>query len=400
MRLMAKFLVLGLAAVGFVLPTGAAAVSISDGVMVGDVTSSSALLWARADQDSTLHVRLYGGRHGRIASAAADASRDYTVRVPIDGLAPGTEYGYRAWFGNGPVVTGSFRTAPLPNDATRFRLAFGGDLAGQNVCRDSAEGFPILDTVRARRPDVFVGLGDMIYADNGCASVGMYGNNQIPGDAGPAEDLAAFWAHYHYARSEPKLQQLLAGTDYFGVWDDHEVVNDFGPSTDIGVLPGVHLMPIGLRAFLDYTPVAQSAPDRLYRTFRWGRNAQVFALDTRQYRDPNFMEDSDANPKTMLGAEQLPWLKQELMSSDATWKVIVSSVPMSIPTGFPPTNGRDGWANYDQSTGYEHELLDILRFMHDHGIRNTVWITTDVHFGEAFRYRPFPADPSFEVNEL
>jgi alkaline phosphatase D len=38
--------------------------------------------------------------------------------------------------------------------------------------------------------------------------------------------------------------------------------------------------------------------------------------------------------------------------------------------------------------------------MQTHGIRNTVWITTDVHFAEAFRYVPFPEDPSFVVHEL
>jgi alkaline phosphatase D len=160
-------------------------------------------------------------------------------------------------------------------------------------------------------------------------------------------------------------------------------------------------MPLALEAFIDYTPITSSDdPTRLYRSIRWGQNAQVFVLDTRQYRDANFAEDSPAAPKTMLGAEQLSWLKQQLVASDATWKVIVSSVPMSVPTGFPPANGRDGWANFDQNTGYEHELLEILRFMESDGIRNTVWVTTDVHFSEAFRYVPFADDPTFAVYEL
>ena len=123
-------------------------------------------------------------------------------------------------------------------------------------------------------------------------------------------------------------------------------------------------------------------------------------LDTRRYRDANFAPDTGARPKSMLGAEQLAWLKEGLASSDATWKVIVSSVPMSIPTGFPPTNGRDGWANFDQTTGFERELLDILRFMQTRGIDDSVWITTDVHFAEVFRYRPFADDPAFTVHEL
>ena len=38
--------------------------------------------------------------------------------------------------------------------------------------------------------------------------------------------------------------------------------------------------------------------------------------------------------------------------------------------------------------------------MRDQGIDNSVWITTDVHFAEAFRYVPFPQDPDFVVHEL
>jgi alkaline phosphatase D len=390
------------------------AAAITHGVIVGDVTSSSALLWAQADRKATLNVVLSGGRHGRSARAPAQAANDFTARVSLEHLRPGTTYRYHAWFSvlghgssHGPVAEGTFRTAPRDREAAPLRLAFGGDLNGQNVCRDAAEGMPIMETVRARQPDVFVGLGDIIYADNACSAVGMYGNAQIPGSFGPATDLPTFRAHWRYTRADPGFQRLLSGTDYVGVWDDHEVVNDFGPLTDTRstppYTPGVHLMPLGLRAFLDYTPVAiaENTPVRLYRSLRWGKNLELFVLDTRQYRDPNFEPDTDAHPKTMLGREQVTWLKEKLAASDATWKVIVSSVPMSIPTGFPAVpNGRDGWANFDQATGYERELLDILRFMQEHSIRNTVWITTDVHFAEAFRYVPFSGDPGFAVHEL
>jgi alkaline phosphatase D len=410
-------MLLGLAAGGASVAAGkhkGPAAAITHGVIVGDVTSSSALVWARADREATLNVVLSGGQHGRIGRASARAADDFTARVPLEHLRPGTTYRYRAWFslrGHGsshwPLARGTFRTAPRDGQAEPLRLAFGGDLNGQNVCRDAAEGMPIVQTVRARHPDVFVGLGDSIYADNACSDVGMYGNTQIPWRFGPAADVPTYWAHWRYTRADPGLERLLSGTDYVGVWDDHEVVNDFGPLTDTRstppYTPGVHLMPLGLKAFLDYTPVAiaENTPSRLYRSLRWGKNLELFVLDTRQYRDPNFEPDTDAHPKTMLGREQVTWLKEKLAASDATWKVIVSSVPMSIPTGFPAVpNGRDGWANFDQATGYERELLDILRFMQEHAIRNSVWITTDVHFAEAFRYVPLGSDPGFAVHEL
>ncbi|MDQ3895186.1 MAG: alkaline phosphatase D family protein, partial [Actinomycetota bacterium] len=120
----------------------------------------------------------------------------------------------------------------------------------------------------------------------------------------------------------------------------------------------------------------------------------------RQYRDANFAVDDPRAPKTMLGREQLTWLKARLTASDAVWKVVVSSVPMSIPTGFPATNGRDGWANFDQQTGYEHELVELLRFLERQRVRNVVFVTTDVHFASGFRYTPFAESPAFRVHEL
>jgi alkaline phosphatase D len=370
---------------------------------VGDVTPRSAVLWARADGGGTLRVELSGGPPRWVRGVHVVAEDDWTGRVRLNGLAPATRYSYRVRFSpRGRTVSGSFRTPPGETTAASVRLAFGGDVAGQNVCRHADEGFPIMDTIRAWRPDVFVGLGDMIYADNACAATGLYGNAQAPGDFGPATDLASFWAHWRYNRADRASQRLLASTSYVGVWDDHEVINDFGPLTDVGSAPpyppGLHLLPIGLQAFLDYTPVT-SAP-RLYRSLRWGRHLELFVLDTRSHRDANTAVDSPEQPKSMLGHEQLAWLKQSLARSDATWKVIVSSVPMSIPTGFPTTNGRDGWANFDQPTGFENELVHILRFMAENGIENPVWITTDVHFAEVFRYRPFPDRPDFTVHEI
>jgi alkaline phosphatase D len=370
---------------------------VTHGVVVGDVTADTAVFWARGDREGTLKVHLSGGKHHGAARLDFRAADDFTGQVVVDGLRPGQTYRYRVGSEHG-----SFRTPPASGDAASVRLAFGGDVAGQNVCRDTAEGFPIMETIRAQRPDVFVGLGDMIYADNGCSSPGRFGNAQVPGP-GPAADLATYWAHWRYNRADGASQRLLESTSYVGVWDDHEVVDDVGPLHDTRstppYTPGVHLMPIGLEAFLDYTPIpiAPNTPKRLYRSLRWGKHLELFVLDNRQYRDANGASDDPARPKTMLGREQLTWLKESLAASDATWKVIVSSVPMSIPTGFPLTAPRDGWANFGGTTGFEQELLDILRFMEQHGVVNTVWLTTDVHFAEAFQYTPFPG---FVVHEL
>ena len=389
---------------------------VTHGAAAGDVTPHSAVIWSRANREGIMHVTVsknqnsYGSIHKKVR---VYVEHDFTGKIKIDKLSPDTLYYYHVWFGNNEHLDsdsqkssfGAFRTAPSKDDAKPVKFGWGGDLAGQNVCRDSSEGFPIFMTIEAMELNFFVGLGDMIYADSTCNEIGKYGNRQISGDFVQSFDIHNFWAHWKYNREDRHYKDLLSKVPYFAIWDDHEVVNDFGPLHDTRnnspYIPGEHLLPLGLAAFLDYNPIDENpeTPKRLYRNIQWGKHVELFILDTRQYRDANFAIDDSVKPKTMLGREQLVWLKDKLTRSDATWKVIVSSVPMSIPTG-SSENGRDGWANFDQNTGFEYELLDILRFMKKQGMHNTIWITTDVHFAAVFRYMPFIDDSTFQVYEF
>jgi alkaline phosphatase D len=91
--------------------------------------------------------------------------------------------------------------------------------------------------------------------------------------------------------------------------------------------------------------------------------------------------------KTMLGEAQLKWLLEGLEHSSATWKVIASSVPLSVPKGGPPHEpGNDGWAGGPDGTGFETELKIIAERILSRQIRNVVWLTADVHFVQANAY--------------
>jgi len=381
---------------------------ITHGVASGDVTADSAIIWARCARGDHLWVALrpQDGDTERIERVGVTPDRDWTGKVRVTGLLPDTVYAYRAWCGDSnsttPLATtnGQFRTSPPPSARHPVRLAWGGDLAGQNVCRDRADGYLVFDALARKRPDFFVALGDMIYADDPCKAVGRYGNEQIPGPPLPALHLPDFWAYWKYNRDDAAYRRFLASTSQYAIWDDHEVVDDSGPHHDTPRAGGEgHLLPIGLAAFLDYNPVNESTtgPHRLYRNIRWGQHLEMLILDTRQYRDSNFAVDDPQHPKSMLGKTQRAWLLDRLQGSDATWKVIVSSVPLVIPTG---TRARDGWTGYDQPTGFQQELLDVLRFAETHDIRNTFWISTDVHYAAVFRHTPFERKPAFVFYEV
>jgi alkaline phosphatase D len=146
-------------------------------------------------------------------------------------------------------------------------------------------------------------------------------------------------------------------------WDDHEVINDFGApwtywnSATIDRPGYPNLVAQGLDAFFLYSPIERQAADRnrIYRSFRWGQDVEVFVLDARAYRDRNDLPDTAANDKDMLGKEQIAWLVEGIRTSTATWTIVSSDVPMSITTGSVQF-GRDAWANLGaEPTGFERE---------------------------------------------
>jgi alkaline phosphatase D len=166
-------------------PRDRIAVRVTHGVSAGGVTSDSAVIWSRADRASIMHVLVQGGGHdGKQGRVAVSAEDDYTGKIRVTGLRPDRDYEYKVWFsgswdggvGRGTEAEGRFHTAPRSNDAEAVTFAWGGDVAGQNVCRDASEGFPIFDAIAESGLDFFIGLGDMIYADGVCQAVGMYGN--------------------------------------------------------------------------------------------------------------------------------------------------------------------------------------------------------------------------------
>lgn len=383
-------------------PASPGPLDLPQGVAVAEVTDGSAVIWGRCPGGGELRVSVDGGEERKVPVAA---ERDFTARVEVGGLTSGAEHAYRARCAKedaaGEAIEGRFRTAPPPTSPAPVRFAFGGDLGGQNVCRDALRGYPIFAAITAARPEFFIALGDLIYADNECREIGRLGNRQVRGPP-PARTRPGFWAHWRYNRSDPGQRELLANVSYYPVWDDHEVRNDFGPrEPHLGSAPGSPhpVMDAGLAAFLDFNPIRAegSAPAHLHRSFRWGRNLELFLLDTRQHRDANASLDLESRPKTLLGDEQRDWLERSLAASDATWKVVVSSVPVSIPTG---SEARDGWANAGGPQGFERELRSILERLHRDRVRGVLLLTTDVHFATAFRYRPFLDDPEFELHEL
>jgi alkaline phosphatase D len=348
-------------------------------VTVAEVRGRRAVLWLRASADERLRVRV--APLGDPAAGVTFAARtrpdwDGIFRLPLDGLVPGTRYAYEVT-GARAQAAGAFTSAPAPDADMAAHLLWSGDLGGAGHCRDVEDGYPIFRAMARQRADLFLFVGDTVYADHVCGPL-----PHVTGSDFVASSLAEYRAKHRYNRADPAFQELLRTTPVYAIWDDHEVRNNFVGADD-------PLMPLGRRAFRDYWAIEGPAaePDRLYRSVRWGRHAEIFVLDTRQYRSRNTMPDGPG--KTMLGADQRQWLLDGVTASSATWKIIVTSVPLGMFTG-----GRfsDSWSSANvlgyprPGHGFVWERSLILNTLRAHGVRNVVFLTGDVHHAELLRH--------------
>ena len=373
--------------------------SLPDGTALGDITSHSAELWLKtqgpkqvqiewASVDAWKRISSMGSVQSpaaRTPSVLTGPETDFTLTVSFDGLSPGTRYRYYVLVndpdprsGTSPrqaAAQGEFTTLTDATASVPVTFAWSGDLGGQDRCRQGEGGYPIFDTIRERKPDFFIFLGDTIYADNVCTSPpNETGSNLI------ATTLAEYRAKHHYQRGAASLRRLLETVPVYVTWDDHEVKNNFSGPVETQ-------MPAGRQAFREYWPIHTDAsnPNRLYRNIRYGSDLELFFLDTRQYRSRN--ADPDGPNKTMLGAAQLTWLLEGLTLSTATWKVIVTSVPLSVPKGGGlAVPGYDGWAGGSDGTGFERERQVIVDAILAKRIANVVFLGGDIHWVQANSY--------------
>jgi alkaline phosphatase D len=349
-------------------------------VTVAEVRPTEAIVWARAPEAGPVQIEVgeAGDAAARVVTRSAAPADDLVVRLPLAGLTPATRHRYVIAQGD-ERVEGEFATAPSPGEPARVTFLWSGDLGGEGRCRPADGDYTIFRAMARHAADFFLFVGDTVYADVPC------GPESAPGAGFRARTLAEYRTRHRHNRADPAVQDFLRRTPVYAIWDDHDVRNNFAG-------PGDPLMPVGRRAFLDYWPVAAGDdPTRLYRRVRWGSLLELFILDTRQYRSPNAMLDGPG--KTMLGAAQRRWLLDTVPASTATWKVIVSSMPLSVPTGRPER--RDGWSNAnilgltpESGTGFVTERDAILRHLQRQEVRNLLVVAADVHHAELIRHQP------------
>src|SRR6202795_4195126 len=378
---------------------------IACGIQSGDVAADSAVIWARADRPARMQLECSTVESFKtiLRSGSADAlpDSDFTSKLLLDGLPSGQDIFYRVRFESigergisGETQTGHFRTAPAERNSVSF--VWSGDTLGQGWGIDpSRGGLRTYRTMLDNRPDFFIHSGDHIYADCPVPAELKLPNGEIwrnivtEEKSTVAHSLAQSRSNYKYNLLDEKLRAFNAQVPMFAQWDDHEVTNDWSPigtadETGYAEDGTSRLVERARRAFHEFMPIRTTPAQegRVYRRIGYGPLLDVFLIDMRSYRDSTWNKRDDRSDTFILGSAQLAWLKRELVASDATWKVIAADMPIGLFS-------EDGIALGDgPPERREHEIADLLSFMKRAGIRNTVWLTADMHYTAAHHYDP------------
>ena len=317
------------------------------GPMLGAPGPGHLSVWVRASGafEVTLEVatdRDFGSIVSR-GSGFARAEDHCCVVLRAEGLAPDTEYWYRLRYAGQADRYQWFplRARTAPAGPASFRIAFG------SCCRIQFDPEQrIWNTVRQLEPDLFIWLGDNIYADSDHPDtlVDLYGRG----------------------RTLASIEPFLRRVPQLATWDDH----DFGYNDSDSLSP---FREASLQVFRQYwANPSYGEPDNPGVYFRQSYGGvDFFVLDGRYHRSPSAAPD-DAN-KTMLGARQKAWLKRELKASRAPFKVL------AIGGGWSSAENEAGGDSWGAYLTERNELFDFIR---DERIEGVVCISGDSHMGE------------------
>jgi alkaline phosphatase D len=390
---------------------------ITHGLQSGDVSTNSGVVWARADRPARVFFDIatsesFKNIHRSVFVDALPES-DFTAKALIEGLPSGQDIFYRVRVQDledsraaGEARIGRFRTAPA--DRRNVTFVWSGDTAGQGWGIDEARGgMRIYDTMLKARPDFFIHSGDTIYADGPIAAEaklpdgGIWKNLVTDEVTKVAETLGEFRGRYKYNLLDRNVVAFNEQVPMLAQWDDHEVTNNWSSSKALAEDSRYTVKSVPLlggraaRAFHEFMPIAATPQEaaRVYRKVSYGPLLDMFFLDMRSYRGPNTENlQPEEGPETVfLGAEQLAWLKRELVNSSATWKVIAADMPLGVVVFdiAAQKKGSEAIAQGDGAAlGRELEIAHLLSFIKHARIRNTVWLTADVHYTSAHYYDP------------
>lgn len=339
------------------------------GPMLGAVTDYSAGFWCRTLEASKVKIEVSENRNFSKSKSTQGTTRkekEFALNLFVEGLQADTRYFYRVLIDEqlaSEVKT--LHTSPQTGNNTHFKIAFGG-------CAGYIPWYHHMwSTILSNQPGALLLLGDNVYIDY------------------PLYPQLQQYCYYE-RQSEPHFRNLTSQVPVYAIWDDH----DFGDNDDYGT-PALDKPAWKVKALEVFknqwvNPGYGEQAKRPGVNFNWQiGDVEFFFLDCRYYREPSAV-GANTEKLSMLGKTQKKWLKDKLKSSQATFKVLISSVPWA-PGAKPALEGKiDTW------DGYTGERKEIFDFLAENKIEGLILLSADRHRSDIWKIDRENAYPLYE----
>ena len=246
-------------------------------------------------------------------------------------------------------------TASAEESRPVSRIMFGS-------CIKQDKPMPIFESIVRQKPDLFIFLGDNIYADT--------------------TDMDVMRAKYAKLKADASFAKLLKSCPILATWDDHDYgANDAGAEYSKKVE--------SQKIFADFWDLEEESPVRkrpgVYDSRIFGpegKRVQVILLDTRYFRGPLKKGErrvggpyypTDDTRITMLGEAQWTWLEKQLRKP-AELRIIASSIQC-----VSQSSGQETWSNIPHE---RRRFFDLLAKTKANGV---LIISGDRHWSELSR---------------
>ncbi|CAO1615251.1 unnamed protein product [Parajaminaea phylloscopi] len=393
------------------------AVKWDHGVASGDPYPDSAILWTKVTgsgdnftADDAICLRYQVAKDAKFSQvvdsnyAWTTSDIDFTVKVEARNLAPASYYWYRFSTchdheAHSPV--GKLKTTPKGDEqgADHLRLAVFS-------CSNYPWGFFNAYQAAAKLEDVdyALHLGDWLYESAGDGSAKAYGDgraiDRVPLPNKEILTLEDYRTRHAQYKTDLGSRALLSNKTLIAVWDDHEVADNSwkagtadSNNTAQGTINGTTFTArkrAAVRAYFEYTPIRQvdTTDDlRIWRSFQYGKLADIHMLDTRNYeRDitdvyyntAQVAAISNDTQRSLMGGKQEAWFYDELVKSNkrgATWKI----VGQQIIVGHIAEGQATYPVDYDAWDGYNQNRDRVLDTIRENNIDNVLFLAGDSH---------------------
>ena len=353
---------------------------INSGPMVGYSEKSEVALWIQTTKASEVKFIYWDINNPETifetSMVTTRKESGFTTTLIADLVKPGTTYNYKPIINEEKIEFDyklEFQTQEhweYRKNPPDFSFAVGScaytnekdkDRPGKSYGGD----YFIYSNILEKNPDFMLWLGDNVYFRE------------------PDGSKTGIYHRYSHDRALLELQPLLGSVHHYAIWDDH----DYGPNNSDRSF--IHKK-ITLQAFKDFWANPSYGIGNnggITTQFRWG-DVDFFLLDNRFFRTP---QNRQHTYKEILGKEQLNWLIDVLVSSEATFKIIA--------IGGQVLNSEKVFENY---INWEEEYTELLNLIETEKIEGIIFISGDRHFSEVSKMSRFNSYPlhDFTVSPL